>query len=297
MSFILCTFSYICVNIIQLNKTYKESDVQILIATMNRTNFDFLNHMFVNCDFNSLSVLIVNQTSPDRLLKSNLENIKIINSFEVGLSKSRNLAVKNADKDILVIADDDIVYLKGFINEIISAYNNCRSIVHCFQTVTFNKKLYSNYPKRRKKMNRNEIKKVLSIEVTFLREEILKRKIFFNEFFGLGSVFEDGETFFFLRNCYFKRIDIFFSPLSIVKHKEYSSSDEVVSDRLLYAKMGGFCKLYGNFAYFFLLKFVLFLFRKGIISFKGIIPKLKKGSNAINDYKMITKQKIDKKYE
>lgn len=297
MLFIRYTFSYICVNIIQLNKIYRETDIQILIATMNRTNLDFLRIMFGNCEVESLSILIVNQTSPEKLLKSDFDNIKIINSFEVGLSKSRNLSLEKASKDIVVICDDDVVYKHDFISMILFSFNNYKSSIHCFQTETDEGILYSNYPKKIKKLNYRSIRKVLSIEVSFLRKEIKSKNCFYNELFGLGAKFEDSETFFFLRNCMYKSVDVVFFPFTIVEHKSFSSSDDINSDRLLYAKMGGFCKVYGYLSYFFLIKFIFFLVRKKKIPFKSFFYKFKVGSKGIIDYKMILKNNLDKKYE
>ena len=53
---------------------YQKSDIQILISTMNRMDFDFLKAMFVFTDFSNFNLLVVNQTNSDRLLQSNFEN-------------------------------------------------------------------------------------------------------------------------------------------------------------------------------------------------------------------------------
>jgi len=79
-----------------LTKTYHTSDIEILIATMNRSNFEFLQSMFLFSGFYNFNILIVNQTTKDTILKSDLDTIKVINVFEKGLSKNRNLALQNA---------------------------------------------------------------------------------------------------------------------------------------------------------------------------------------------------------
>ena len=57
----------------QLLKMYHKSDIEILIATMNQTNFDFLETMFLFSDFNKFNILIVNQTTENKVLHSNNE--------------------------------------------------------------------------------------------------------------------------------------------------------------------------------------------------------------------------------
>ena len=63
---------------------------------MNRSNFEFLQSMFLFSGFYNFNILIVNQTTKDTILKSDLDTIKVINVFEKGLSKNRNLALQNA---------------------------------------------------------------------------------------------------------------------------------------------------------------------------------------------------------
>ena len=56
----------------------------------------------------------LSKLNPYKKASSDFENIRVINSFEIGLSKSRNLAIKNALGDICIIADDDIEYVEDF---------------------------------------------------------------------------------------------------------------------------------------------------------------------------------------
>ena len=103
---------------------YQKSDIQILIATMNRTDFDFLDAMFVFSDFSDFDLLVINQTSQDKQLVSNLENVKVVNSLNKGLSKSRNLAIELATKPLLIFTDDDVVFQPGFESHILKAFNS-----------------------------------------------------------------------------------------------------------------------------------------------------------------------------
>lgn len=288
---------YLRTNITQLQQHYQKSDIEIIIATMNRNNFDFLKAMFVNCNFDELNILIINQTAENQLLVSDFLNVKVINSFEKGLSKSRNLGLRNAEKDILILTDDDVVYIHDFLDKILFSYNNYSSSVHCFRTETFQGNFYSKYPNDIVKLKKKGLVKILSIEITFLRKTILKNDCYYNELFGLGAQFEDAETLFFLRNCYHKSLNIMFFPFTIVKHESISSSDDVTSNRLIYAKMAGFYKRYQYIAYLFLYKYIFFLIRKKLVPFNKIQDKLKVGLVGIADYKLLLKNKLDSKNE
>src|SRR5699024_8504169 len=70
------------------------------------------------------SAIIVNQTDyEDReIIQKNNNILKFISSKDRGLSKSRNLAIKNSDADICLFADNDVTYEDNYINIILDAY-------------------------------------------------------------------------------------------------------------------------------------------------------------------------------
>ena len=124
----------------------KSIELEILIATMNRTTLDFLSKMFSGQNYLDFNVLIINQTIDSKLLKSECSNIRVINTFEKGLSKSRNIAIKNATKPICLLADDDIVFNEGFENLILKAHQDYPYPIITFQTQTTNNEMYWDYP-------------------------------------------------------------------------------------------------------------------------------------------------------
>ncbi|MBK0368752.1 glycosyltransferase family 2 protein [Flavobacterium agrisoli] len=265
---------------------------------MKRDNLDFLIPMFPFCHFSNFSILIINQTDDEYLLTSEFPTVRVINSNEIGLSKSRNLGLKNVTGKIILIADDDVVFFENFQENIIIEYNQNQDFsAICFQTITKKGHLYSKYPKERKKLNSKELRKVLSIELTFKIEDVKKENCLFNEFFGLGGKFQDSETFFFLKRMVHNGCKVIFIPLPIVIHEAFSSSDDASSDRVIYARMAGYCKSHGIFAYFFLFKYMFFLLRKYNLS----VPEMKKkfgiGLSGIYDYKLILNKNLDSRYE
>ena len=108
----------------KLTNEFKNQDLEILVSTMNRNTLDFLIPMFPFCHFSEFSILIVNQTQENNLLHSDFLSVRVINSFEKGLSKSRNLALKNAKGKIVLLTDDDVVFETDFQAKIIDSFNN-----------------------------------------------------------------------------------------------------------------------------------------------------------------------------
>ncbi|HEU4497140.1 MAG TPA: glycosyltransferase, partial [Flavobacterium sp.] len=262
---------------------FKKSDLEIAVSTMNRASLDFLIPMFPFGSYSDFNILIINQTSSGRLLASELPNIRVINSFAKGLSKSRNLALANAQKKIVLIADDDAEYLPGFDQDIIEAFNlNKKAGLICFRTMTKEGMPNRKYRKSKFWMGSRNLIWVLSIEIAINRCNNKVKNLRFDERFGLGAQFEDSESLFFLREALEKKIKILFFPADIVVHEKYSSSDEIDSDRWFYAKSASLYRRYGIAAYLFLLKIIVFLLRKKIIPFGQAMPKMKIGLKGIN---------------
>lgn len=281
-----------------MSDEFKKSDVEILVATMNRSNLDFLIPMFPFADFADFNILVINQTSHGQIASSDFANVRIINSFERGLSKSRNLALENALGKILLIADDDVVYKKDFDQNVIYAYNsNKNASMICFETETFEDEPVRKYKSNYFWMKKADFLWVLSIEISFKRNDLLSNGVFFNEHFGLGAKFQDAESMYFLRSANFKGLKILFAPKFIVKHQKYSSSDDINSERWLYAKGAGFYKRYKGLSYFLIFKVVFFLLRKSYISINQANEKIKIGLKGIKDYKKLIREGSENFYD
>ncbi|OWU89270.1 MULTISPECIES: glycosyltransferase family 2 protein [unclassified Flavobacterium] len=207
---------------------YNINDIEILISTMNQDSLDFLVPMFPYSHFSTFQILIVNQTQNEKILTSSYSNIRVINSFEKGLAKSRNLALENAVGKILVIADDDIVYQEGFINKIINAYHKFpEAAVINFSAINSNENLIKKYPSYPKSnLNTFDILNTSSIEMTLNKSIIDEAKIQFDENFGLGGIFEMGEEAVFLFDLKEKQQQLSFYPEIIVKHESQTSSNK-----------------------------------------------------------------------
>jgi glycosyltransferase involved in cell wall biosynthesis len=211
-----------------LGNELKKEDLEIVISTMNRTNLDFLIPMFPFGHFSNFSVLIVNQTQEDNLLTSYFPSINVINSFDKGLSKSRNLGLKNAKGKIILIADDDVVYKQNFDQKIIEAYNqfpNAAIISFCIEKS--NGELFKKYHLNAKNnLSVLELFTVLSIEISVNAQNIEKLELVFDENFGLGSYFEMGEEAIFLTDIKRRNYLLSFFPAIIAIHSEISSNEK-----------------------------------------------------------------------
>ncbi|PXY43455.1 glycosyltransferase [Flavobacterium hydrophilum] len=210
-------------------KEFKKEDLEIVVSTMNRKNLDFLIPMFPFSHFSEFSILIINQTTENDLLSSDFSCVRVINSFEKGLSKSRNLGLRNTTGKIILIADDDIIYKVNFDEKIIQAHNEfSKATILSFCIEKPNGSLFKKYfLKPKKKLSLLELFGVLSVEITINTKNIDRSELIFDEKFGLGSSFQMGEEAIFLADIKEKKKSIGFFPSVIAIHPEISSNEKI----------------------------------------------------------------------
>jgi glycosyltransferase involved in cell wall biosynthesis len=264
--------------------SYKNTDLEILIATMNRSDLSFLEIIFQQpLAAIEASILIVNQ-SKKTVLKSPYEHIRVFNSQDFGLSKSRNLAIKHAVKPLCWILDDDCMVMPDAIQHIINTHNNVAHSIITFQTeVIENGQPYWDYPLKEQTHHSSSLRSVLSPEIAFKRS-LIGEKLRFDERFGLSAQFQDSENFVFLNEGLFQGLAPYFVNKTIVKHKRLNSSEEATSDRLIYARGALAAYLKRNIT-FMKWKYGFFLFRKGLAgSFFELKYKMKIFQDGAEDY-------------
>lgn len=269
-----------------MNITPKSNgQLEVLISTMNRNSLDFLDAMFVHNESSKFQILIINQTHEGCILNSNQPHIRVINSFEKGLSRSRNLALKNASAPIVLIADDDVVYEMDFHNTILKAFKeNPEANLITFKAKNFEGKPYRQYPKDTINYTLKSIKGVISWEIAFNLNSIKALDITFDERFGLGSEFETAEEYLFAREVLTKGGHSYFYNTFIVSHPNFNSGMDLGSDKIVYARTALNYKLYGFITYFWIPRYLLFLLSHRYIKFNELLKKCRISFKAINDY-------------
>ena len=268
---------------------------EILIATMFREDLNFLDAMFSLNDSADFNIIIVNQTSEDKLLSSDRPNVKVINSLDRGSPASRNLAIRNATADVCLMADDDIVYQPHLKKHIEVAYSNHpEAAMISFEAINEHGQSFADYfPEGLH--DKKSLKKIYTIVISFKREVFKAHQVYFNHYFGVGSVFKGETEYAFLRNAYDKGLNMIHVANVIVQHPDENSGRFMGSDDALYARSALTQRFYGNFSYLWLLKYVLFIYRHDYITFSQMTSKFRMGLNGIAKYKALSKSgEIDK---
>lgn len=241
-----------------MQEGFKKSDIEILVATMNRDSLDFLASMFPFIHFSQFNILVINQTSESKILKSDYPSVRVINSFEKGLSKSRNLALSNAKGVLLLITDDDVIFEPDFADKIITAYNNSsEAALISFRVKTPQGKLFKKYPGSRvKNPGYMQFFNIMSVEMVINKKHLGDVK--FDECFGLGSKFPMGEEAVFINELYSKKRLIVMEPETIVIHPEITTNSKVSVQEKYYIQGAFYTRLFGSKYYKWLLLKIVF---------------------------------------
>ena len=273
------------------NVNNKNISLEILISTKDRDNLDFLNNIFVNNNAHSNPILIINQTQNLNFSCPHSDNINLINVNQIGLSKSRNLAIENAKADICLLADDDIVYENNFESIILNAFNlNPSADIITFKMNDFKGNSFKDYPII-KKHNKKSLSFVNSVVIAFRRNSIISNKVFFDENFGLGSTFQTADEYVFLRNALNLNLNIVFHNEVILSHPVDSSGKDVASDRILFAKGALFYKYYNILSFLKLIHYLYLMFKFKYISLGQVINKYLIGVKGIIKYIKVNNEK------
>ncbi|WP_028283650.1 glycosyltransferase family A protein [Olleya marilimosa] len=276
------------------NAKKKDVKLELLISTMFQTSLDFLSNMFPNSSSQNYNILIINQTDQSHLLKSTVDNIRVINSFEKGLAKSRNMAINNTIGQLCLIVDDDVKFKPDFDKIILEAYNkNPNAAIITFKMEDFDGNLFKNYPLV-KFHNLESIKEVNSVVITFNTKLIKQNRLLFNVNFGLGSTFETADEYIFMREALKLKMQTIFEPKVILSHPFFSSGKDSGNDKLVYARSALYYKYSGVLGYLKLCKYLYIVHKQGAIKTNQIIKKFKVGLKGIDTYKNLVKLGIEK---
>ncbi|MEZ4797502.1 MAG: glycosyltransferase family 2 protein [Flavobacteriaceae bacterium] len=274
------------------NTTKKSENLEILLSTMQQNSLSFLSDMFSSNNISDFNIVIINQTNKNNLLASEKQNVKVFNSFEKGLSKSRNLAIEKASGDICLLADDDVVYVEGFKDVILSAFKEYDDVdIITFQMNDDDGNLFRDY-QNIKRHTENTVYTANSVVIAFKLQSV-KGKVVFNSHFGLGAQFEVADEYVFLRDALRAGLTIYFEPQVILKHHKFSSGQDVASDRLIYGRSALYYKYYGLRSYFRIAKHIYLTLKEGKLKFSEIIPKFGVALKGIKDYKSLLKQGLE----
>lgn len=183
------------------------------MSVMHQNDFSLPRQSNVDSD-----LLVINQCNEESDIEQRIGEYswRILSTKERGLSKSRNMAIENAQGSICKLCDDDETLVENYQEIILRAYDELPDadvIVFNLNRVNYKmKKTYYTIGKVRLAPN---YRSYGSPMITFKLNSIRKHNIRFNEDFGSGSKFGGGEDNLFLRDIRRAGLLIYEYPVAI----------------------------------------------------------------------------------
>ena len=195
---------------------FKHMNLEVLISCMHQQDASIIRRTNVQSD-----VLVINQCDVDKQEEFEFCNKKgekcrarIIYTTERGLSRSRNMAISNAVGDICLICDNDEILDDAYVDNIVRSYKcNLKASVIVFQI--HNRRNNRRGSARSRRLFWLSALHVFSPQITFKRDDILRKNIVFDESLGAGVSKAGGEENLFLYDCLRKRLVLWTEPIYI----------------------------------------------------------------------------------
>jgi glycosyltransferase involved in cell wall biosynthesis len=186
--------------------------VEVLCATMHQQGFEKYTAMHLETD-----AVFANQGDDHRVAETTINGHRVImvTTPYRGVGNNRNMAILHATGDLLMFADDDMIYLDGYAKGVEEAFEqNPAADMMVFQYVT---------DSHRKMVPVSKVSRVRwwnfmrygTVSFAIRRERLLEANLMFTQLFGGGSRYCAGEDNMFLRDALKKGLKVFAHPFVI----------------------------------------------------------------------------------
>lgn len=211
-------------------------NIQVLVATMGRSDFSIAEKMNIPCD-----AILANQT--DETCYSRIEkdghNWQMISTNTRGVGTNRNLALLASDADIVLFADDDIVYYDGLQDGVLNAFDHWPDADVMLFSIEYEKeaRIFRRKQVPQKRMRVFNSLKYGTCVVAAKRESLLRENITFHRCFGGGCLYGCGEDTLFLKECFDKKLKVYsYDYVLGVCNKDGSTWFEGFNEKFFYDK-------------------------------------------------------------
>lgn len=209
--------------------------IEVIVSTMHQKSIEFYKKMNIETD-----CLIINQTDHNGYeeIYDKENKIRMISTDTRGSGVSRNLGLNNSQADIIIMADDDEVFEKGYSKLVEEEFKNHPDVdFFVFKTVIIKDGKETIKVKKEKNLTLLNSLKYGTIHYVFKRESISKKNICFSTYFGAGSPNGGGEDSLFISDAHRKGLKVRTSTKLLAKvYNDNSTWFEGYNEKFFYNK-------------------------------------------------------------
>ena len=182
--------------------------LQVLVATMGQKDLSLVEKMNIGC-----GAIIANQADREEVQVADRPGgrVKMITTDTRGVGLNRNIALLAADAELLLLADDDVVYYDGMEQAVRKAFaENPKADVLIFSMdITKNGKIVGRREAKRKRLRVYNAMRYGTYTVAIRREAVLRANLSFHQLFGGGCMYSAGEDSLFLKSCFDRGLRVY----------------------------------------------------------------------------------------
>ena len=175
--------------------------LQVLVATMRQQDLTLPERMNLRAD-----AIIANQHDKSEIVEAQTEygNIKMITTPTRGVGLNRNIALAAADADVLLFADDDLIYYDNAFEEVKRAFESLpdADVIFFGLDMTREGEIFEKRRHPIKRLRLHNSMRFGAARMAVRREAVLRARLSFSQLFGGGSVYSSGEDSLFIRDCF-----------------------------------------------------------------------------------------------
>lgn len=214
--------------------------LEVLISCMHQSDFSLITKTGITGN-----ALVINQCDKNEYLTLTTEpcSVRMISTTERGLSKSRNLAIKESFADICLFCDDDEHLISEYESIILHAFKQLKDAdIIAFDVEGSTCRL----AKKTHCLHYLELLRISSYQIAIRRNSIINANVYFDPFMGAGSGNGAQEENKFLMDCLRAGLKIYYVPQIIgrVTHQK-STWFHGYNEKFFYQRGGATRQLLG----------------------------------------------------
>jgi glycosyltransferase involved in cell wall biosynthesis len=262
-------------------------EVEVLAAVMHQHDFSLVEKMNLHC-----GAVIANQCDEAKIETGDYPfgQVLMVSTPSRGLALNRNISLLFSSGDILLFADEDVVYNDDAVQNIRSAYREHPDADAVFfgMELTKNGTVLKTMGGVRGRCHVWNSLHLGAVVLSVKREAVLKHGLCFPQLFGAGSLYGSGEDSSFILQCFRSGMKVYGSDYILGRSSKDSSSWFRGYDQKYFYDKGAWIR--ASFPYFRGIIMLIFAFRhrkKTTLGISGMLADLRagaKGSESLKAY-------------
>lgn len=229
--------------------------VQVLVSAMNQDPKALVKKMNLSSD-----AVIINQCDREDKVQFTFRDRKIVcySVPERGVGKSRNSALKRADRDICLFSDEDIVYTDDYEEKIIQEFERNPKADMLVFNIEIEESRRTYFNTERKKVHFYNCGRYGAVSFAFQTQKLKESGVQFSLLFGGGATYSNGEDSLFMKEFMSKGYHVFTAPVTIGREETGDSTwFHGYTEKFFFDRGVLYLFLYGGLARLMALRFLM----------------------------------------